>query len=131
MKMIRKQFYIEAAQDAKLKRLAASQHRTESEVLREAIQALAEAEEPAWLRRLRAAGLVVEPECPPVSDKELARLDEEWEAIAAAVGDIRLSDAVIEDREERDAFLAGHLGGGETIRQGERLNRRRKPARSA
>ncbi len=114
MAMIRKQIYLGAAEDAKVKRLAKARGCTEAEVVREGIGLLPEVE-PAWVLRLREAGLLVESDEPPVSDEEMAELDEAWEAIATEIGDINLSGAVIEDREGRDAFLAGHVGNGQAI----------------
>jgi antitoxin ParD1/3/4 len=106
MKMVRKQVYLTAADDAKVKRIARHRRCTEAQVIREAIGALG-------LAAVRAAGLLMEPEGPPVSDAELAEAEREWEEwLTAHPAPLCLSEAVIEEREERDAFLAGHVGTG-------------------
>ena len=120
MKMVRKQVYITPDDEAKVRRIARHRLCTEAQVIRDAIGALPSGED-AGLAAVRAAGLLMEPEGSPVSDAELAEAEREWEEIAARIGDIRLSDAVIEEREERDAFLAGHIGHDQEVRAGSPL----------
>ena len=117
--MIRKQLSIEQRQQEKLRRLAKDRRCSEAEVVRQAIDALPE---PALLSaneriraELRARGMLLESAEPAVSDEEMERLAQEWEEIAKRIGNIRLSDAVIQDREERDAFLAGHVGHDQSL----------------
>lgn len=101
MKMIRKQFYIEAVQDAKLKRIAADERCTEAEVVRRAIDELAEREEPEVVRRLREAGLLVEPtEESRMTDEERRRRLKELDEWCLLHGPVGLAAAVIAEREE-------------------------------
>ncbi|MFN0146466.1 MAG: CopG family transcriptional regulator [Dehalococcoidia bacterium] len=115
MKMVRKQVYLTVDDDAKVKQIARQRRCTEAQVIREAIGTLPSAEDPG-LAAVRAAGLLLEPEGPPASEAELAEAEREWEEwLAAHPAPLRLSEAVIEEREERDAFLAGHLGAGQAL----------------
>lgn len=102
MKMIRKQFYIEAAQDAKLKRLAAIEHCTEAEVVRRAIDELPDCRpKNEVVRRLREAGLLIEPtEEPRMTDEELTRRLKELDEWCLLHGPVGLAAAVIAEREE-------------------------------
>jgi antitoxin ParD1/3/4 len=114
-KMVRKQVYITPDDEAKVRRIARHRRCTEAQVIREAIGALP-AGEGAGLAAVRAAGLLMEPEGPPVSDAELVQAEREWEEwLAAHSTPLCLSEAVIEEREERDALLAGHVGTGQAL----------------
>ncbi len=118
MRMIRKQVYVTAEDDAKLKRLAGQRRCSEAAVLRLAIDALFE-EDDAVVVRLREAGLLVErPSGPGPTLEETSeaerRLDD-WFATHPDA-DPRLTAAVLEEREERDAVLSGHVGAREALR---------------
>ena len=54
--MVRKQLYLAAEQDRKLKRLARARRSTEAAVVRDAIDAVPEPTEDDWLERLQAEG---------------------------------------------------------------------------
>ncbi len=95
--MIRKQVYLESKQDAKLKRLARASGRTESELIRQAVEQLPETTDPV-LEALRAAGLLAEPRLGPPRDPGARARFETW---AKEHGPIGLSDAVLEDRAEQ------------------------------
>ena len=97
--MVRKQIYLEPDQDRKLKAIATQRRCTEAEVMRDAVDRLPLDEDPV-IAILRAKGLILDDGGPPVSDEELAEAECEWEAVAQLVGNIRLSDAVIEERRE-------------------------------
>ncbi len=99
VKMIRKQLYIEPAQDRKLKAIAIRRGCTEAHVIREAIQRLP-AEEDPLLAALRARGLVLDRDEHVISDEELAELDREWAEAAREVQGVSLSEAVLQEREE-------------------------------
>jgi hypothetical protein len=115
-KMVRKQFYVTPDDDRKLKRLAREYRCSEAELIREAIGALPAAED-SGIAALRAAGLTTEPDGPRASDKELEEAEREWEDwLDSHPTPLGLSQAVIEEREERDAHLAGHLRAGEALR---------------
>src|SRR5215472_12389324 len=98
--MIRKQVYLAPEQQRKLRRLAARWHCTESEVLRSAIDRLADPES-AILDRLAEAGLLVpspkEDDLP--APEEMERLEREYEAwVDGLPRPLGLSEAVLEDR---------------------------------
>ena len=100
MGVIRKQVYLESHQDAKLKRLARSSGRSESELIREAVDGLPEKSDPI-LEALRAAGLLAEPR-PATTGRATAReAHERDQAWAREHGPIGLSGAVLEDRAEQ------------------------------
>ena len=115
MAMVRKQVYLEPDQDRKLKAIATQRRCTEAEVIRDALSRLPLDEDPV-IAILRAKGLIIESDGPDVSDEEIARMERNWAVTAARLGNINLSGAVIEEREERDASLAGHVRDGETLR---------------
>ena len=114
MAMVRKQVYLEPEQDRKLKAIAAQRQCTEAEVIRDALNRLPLEEDP-FVAALRARGLLMEVEGPEVSDEELHRMEREWEETAKRIGNINFSGAVDEDREDRDAFLAGHVRADEAL----------------
>lgn len=116
MPMIRKQIYITSEDEAKLKRLTASRGCSEAELVREALDLLPETED-RGVAALREAGLLLVSGEPWVSDKDLADIEREWGEAARRVGDIDLSGAVIADREERDASLAGHIRDDQGLRR--------------
>ena len=112
--MIRKQLSIEQRHQEKLSRLAKEGRCSEAEVVRQAIDALPEplpvSSKERILGELRARGMLKVSGEPTVSDEEMERHEREWEEwLAAHPNPLRLSEAVIEEREERDAFLAGHV----------------------
>ena len=109
--MVRKQVYLEPEQDRKLKAIASLRRCTEAEVIRDAVDRLALDEDP-FVSALRARGLLMELDGPVVSEEELARMERDWQETAKRIGNINLSAALDEDREDRDAFLAGHVGSG-------------------
>ena len=114
--MIRKQIYITSQDEAKLKRLSASRGCSEAELVREAVDLLPETED-RGISALREAGLLLVSSESWVSDKELAEIEREWREAAGRAGDIDLSGAVIADREERDASLAGHIRDDQGLRR--------------
>ena len=109
--MVRKQIYLERAQDRKVKRLAAHRGCTEAEVVREAIDRLPEAEGDDIIAILEEAGLLLPKEAPgpdDLSQEELEALEAEYEAwLATRTEPIGLSEAVLADRRERDMKVAG------------------------
>lgn len=102
MRMIRKQVYLDPAQDAKLKRLAASENCTEAEVVRRAIDGLRDCQpQNDVVRRLREAGLLIEPTREPrMTDEELTRRLKELDEWCLRHGPVGLAAAVIAEREE-------------------------------
>jgi hypothetical protein len=113
MAMVGKQVYLEPEQDRKLKAIASQRRCTEAEVIRDAVNRLALDEDP-FVAALRARGLPMDVEGPEVSDDEIQRMERKWAETAKRIGNVNLSGAIAEDRAERDAFLAGHIGPGET-----------------
>ncbi len=100
-RMIRRQVYLAQSHQARLSHLASRWGRSESEVLRTAIERLPESEDPSDAC-LVAAGLLVptapERDLPPTEEatEELERqLDRRSEARSAPLG---LAEAVVEDR---------------------------------
>jgi antitoxin ParD1/3/4 len=81
MTMVRKQMYVHPEQDAKLKRLAEEHGCSEADVLREAVDQLPD-DEPRWLQRARAAGLIVSVPA-PITDEERAAARERTRALFA------------------------------------------------
>ena len=116
MPMIRKQIYVTSEEDAKLKRLTADRGCSEAQLVREGIRLLEETEDHG-VSLLREAGLLLISGEPWVSDTELAEIEREWGEAARRAGDIDLSGAVIADREERDASLAGHIRDDQGLRR--------------
>ena len=114
MAMVRKQVYLEPEQDRKLKAIASRRRCTEAEVIRDALNRLPLEEDP-FVAMLRARGLLLEVDGPEVSEEDLQRMEREWEKTAKRIGNINLSGALDDDREERDAFLAGHIRADETL----------------
>ena len=116
--MIRKQVYVTAEDDAKLKRLAGQRRCSEAAVLRLAIDALIE-EDDALVARLRQAGLLVERPSrrgpTPAETSEADRQLEGW-FLTHPDADPRLTAAVLGEREERDAVLSGHVGAHKALR---------------
>src|SRR5437867_3921464 len=98
-RMVRKQLYLDPAQDRKLKRLASCRDVTEADVVRDAIDQLPEDEDP-WIVQLRAAGLLVpKPPLAPAQRRKLrARIKELEERLGGLPG-VTLSDAILEERE--------------------------------
>jgi len=106
MAMIRKQLYISAEQQRKLKKLARQWGCSESGVLRAALDRLPEYDDSVYadpaLRGLAVAGLLV----PPPDDEDLPRSWEEAEALERELDEMArqrgkplgLAEAVIEDR---------------------------------
>ncbi len=99
--MIRKQVYLERAQDQKLKRLAAQRGCTEAELVREAVDQLPDPEGD-WVQRLVAAGVLMPK--PPMTARTrqmLEELEHELDDLRDALPPgLTLSDAIIEDRGE-------------------------------
>jgi hypothetical protein len=109
MVRVRKQFLITEGENDKLKRLAAHRGCTQAELIRLGIRMLPEFDDEVT-RRLRERGMLVERphDGPLMSDGEREALQAALDARLKARGaKPRLSQAIIEDREERDAFLAG------------------------
>ncbi|HEV2122843.1 MAG TPA: CopG family transcriptional regulator [Chloroflexota bacterium] len=98
LSMIRKQVYLERAQNRKLKSLAARRGCTESELIREAIDQLPDPEGDV-VQQLAAAGLLAAKPKQPDEAAELEAWFEEW--IQSHAEGLRFSDAVQEDREGR------------------------------
>ncbi len=101
MRMIRKQVYVTAEDDAKLKRLARQKHCTEAAIVREGIQLVPE-EGGSVREKLRGLGLLVEPPPGPLLDPaETAALQARLEAkLRARETPLRLTDAVLQERDE-------------------------------
>lgn len=99
MRMVRKQLYLRPDQDQKIRRLASLYRCTEAEVVREAIDRVAEEADPT-LRRLDELGIVPlqEPELESLSDAQLAELERELDEWALQQGPLGLAEAVLEDR---------------------------------
>ena len=98
--MVRKQLYLTAEQDRKLKELARQRRVTEAELVREAIDSLPPAEDPA-IARLRAKGLIA-PKPPLPTFLQGKDLDERAAQLRRDLGDlggVTLSDAVLWERE--------------------------------
>lgn len=112
--MIRKQLSIEQRHQEKLSRLAKARRCSEAEVVRQAIDALPEPAPPSGNERvladLRALDMLRVSGEQTVSDEDMERHEREWEEwLEAHPNPLRLSEAIIAEREERDAFLAGHV----------------------
>jgi len=109
--MIRKQVYLKAHQDRKLKTLAAQRRCTEAEVIREAVDRLPDPTGDAILLRLDTVGLLApEPAAwlttrggSDVADAEsVARLEADHEAwLAARAESLGLVEALHQDRARR------------------------------
>src|SRR5688572_21035229 len=99
--MIRKQIYLEAELDRKVKRLARRRYCTESEVIR---QALVQVPDPDGdhIEKLRAAGLLLEDKgVEPMDPAELEALEKRLDEWSRAYGKpIGLSKAVLDERDE-------------------------------
>jgi hypothetical protein len=97
--MIRKQMYLDERQDAKLRRLARRWRCTQAEVVRKALDSLAEDDDP-FVAALRQAGLLVERPDPPdlLSAEEAERLQAQLDEDLSGRGPLRLSEAVWESR---------------------------------
>jgi len=98
--MVRKQLYISAAQDRKLKQLAGQRGVTEAELVRQAIERLPEADSPLTAQ-LRSKGLIA-PKPPLPEDMQGQDLDALAEQLREELGDlggVALSDAVLWERE--------------------------------
>lgn len=98
--MVRKQLYLEADQDLKLKRVASARHCTEAEVVREAIDRLPEPEDELIADLRRLGMLAPPPELPPelkgVSREEL---EARWfDVFAKKDKPFDLSQAVLDER---------------------------------
>jgi|SRR5579859_1791875 len=103
--MIRKQLYLAAEQDRKLKALAARDGRTEADVMREAIDRLPDPTGDP-VAQLEVAGLLV----PPAADTdtpvgaEFRALEADLEAwLADRPEPLGLTEAVLDDRAGKDA----------------------------
>ena len=105
--MVRKQIYLQRAQDRKLKRLAERRGCTEAEIVREAIDSLPETEGDDIIAILEAAGLLVpKPErFVPAEDEEGKSSEElwaEWDALMATRTEpLGLVEALRKDRDKR------------------------------
>jgi hypothetical protein len=100
--MIRKQVYLGRAQDRKLKRLARDRGRTESELIREAIDQLPDPEGDL-VEQLVAAGVLLPKPPRPAAEvqRELEEAERELEELWASLPEgLTLSDAVLAEREE-------------------------------
>jgi hypothetical protein len=99
--MVRKQVYLEAELDRKVKRLARRRHCTESEVIR---QAIAQVPDPDGdhIEKLRAAGLLLEVKgIEPMEPAELEALEKSIDEWSRAHGKpIGLTKAVLDERNE-------------------------------
>lgn len=98
--MIRKQLYIDSAQQEKLRRIADRKGCTEAAVLREAIDRLPEFPDPVE-QRLIEAGLLVQPRKREreISAEEMSVLEKEYyDWVNALPEPLGLSEIVIEDR---------------------------------
>jgi len=99
--MIRKQLYLALAQDRKLKCLAKQRRCTEAEILRQAVDALPEPDDP--IAQLLALGLI-EPRRP--LPPELENVDREelekklMESLGDRAKDIKLGETVLQMRAE-------------------------------
>jgi len=101
--MIRKQVYLERAQDGKLKRLSAQRGCTESELIREAVEQLADPQGDV-VAKLRAAGLLApKPRDPAIpTGKALEALERELnEWFDAHPEGLGLGEALEWDRQDR------------------------------
>ena len=97
MRMVRKQIYLTAEQDAKLKRLAARHGCTEAEIVRELVEERPEDELEAALRQ---AGLRLAPRR-RVAPGERERAEREWREWADQnPGPLGLVEALLKEREE-------------------------------
>src|ERR1041384_5191957 len=99
--MVRKQLYIEPAQDRKIKRIAAQRHCTEAEVIRRAVDELADPDGDD-IEKLRAAGVLVDmSDIEPMDPEELRLLEQQLDEWHRARGKpVGLSQAVLDEREE-------------------------------
>ena len=97
--MVRKQVYLEERQERKLKRLARATGRTEAEILRAAIDAVADADE--LVSKLEGAGFLAPPPSLPAA-LQSAQRSELQATVCRLLGDrmrtLRLSDAVLAER---------------------------------
>jgi len=99
--MVRKQLYLAPSQNRKLKRLAKERHCSEAEVLRQAVEALPEPDDP--IEQLRAMGLIkpkrpLPPELVGVDPKALhAQL---MESLGERAKDVKLGETVLQMRAE-------------------------------
>ena len=102
--MIRKQLSIEQRHQEKLSRLAKEGRCSEAEVVRQAIDALPEpppiSSKERIVAQLWARGMLLESDEPPISAEEMKRIEEEWSVISKRIGNIRMAEAVIQEREE-------------------------------
>ena len=101
--MIRKQVYLARSQDRKLKALAASRGCTEAEIIRQALDQLPDPEG-GVVESLRAEGLLApKPDFPdqPQGAAAQAELEEFERWLDEHPEDVRLSEAVLEDRGPR------------------------------
>jgi antitoxin ParD1/3/4 len=98
MTMIRKQIYIAPEHEAKIKRLVRHTHKSEAEIIRQAIEAVPEDGNPI-ISALRAQGLLVPRE------KFVTREEAEqtYRAYLEQIGNkkIGLTEAVLEERRQR------------------------------
>jgi hypothetical protein len=106
MGMVRKHVHLAPRQQHKLRELAAKWNRSESEIVRMALDSLPDPErstdqEQAFIARLEAAGLL-EPlptDGAPSADQEIAAMEQEHEAWLATLKEpLRLAESVIDDR---------------------------------
>ena len=104
-RMIRKQLYLDAATERKLKRLAAQWRCSEAAVVRKAVEGVPErpkTPDELEIERLTAEGVLLPPEGPPMSDEEDEEIERELEEMARGnpyMGDP--AELVFEDREGR------------------------------
>lgn len=99
--MVRKQVYLERAQDQKLKRLASQRGCTEAELVREAIDQLPDPEGD-WIQRLVAAGVLMpRPPMTAHTREMLENLEHDLDDLRQSLpSNLTLSDAIIAERQE-------------------------------
>jgi hypothetical protein len=103
MVMVRKQVYVSAEQQQKLRRIAARRGCTEAEVVRVAIERLPEYDDPITRRLAEAGILAPQPDDDDLlSEAEANQLERDLYAWQASQTEpLGLSRAVFEDREAR------------------------------
>jgi len=101
--MVRKQIYLGAEQQRKLRRIAARCGCAEAEVIRTALDQLPEYDDPL-ARRLAEVGLLVQPadDEDRLTDDQAEQLEQEMESwLDSQTEPLGLSEAVREDRDSR------------------------------
>lgn len=97
--MIRKQIYIAPEQEAKLKRLASTTGRAETDIIREALDALPETTDPV-LSALLSQGLIE----PPGAAITAAQAEATYQKYLKKLGarKLGLAKALVEERQSRE-----------------------------